>query len=110
MIRKTLLLFILISANIVGQNNSASPYSSAGLGRSNFNGTQATRHMGGLDVLTDSIHANLLNPASYAFLKFTTYSVGVNYTNNNLASVSESKKCGISCFRLFICQYPNQKF
>ena len=61
MIRKTLLLFILISANIVGQNNSASPYSSAGLGESNFNGTQATRHMGGLDVLTDSIHANLLN-------------------------------------------------
>ena len=91
MIRKTLLSFILISANIVGQNNSASPYSSAGLGEDSFNGTQATRHMGGLDVLTDSIHANLLNPASYAFLKFTTYSVGVNYTNNNLASLSESK-------------------
>ena len=50
MIRKTLLLFILISANIIGQNNSASPYSSTGLGERSFNGTQATRHMGGLDV------------------------------------------------------------
>ena len=91
MIRKTLLSFILISANIFGQNNSASPYSSAGLGEDTFNGTQATRHMGGLDVLTDSIHANLLNPASYAFLKFTTYSVGVNYTNNNYRKESIQK-------------------
>ena len=46
--------------------------------------------MGGLDVFTDSIHANLNNPASYGFLKLTTYSVGVNYRNNNLFSNTDS--------------------
>jgi hypothetical protein len=46
--------------------------------------------MGGLDVFTDSIHANLNNPASYGFLKLTTYSVGVNYRNNNLSSNTDS--------------------
>ena len=110
MIRKTLLSFILISANIFGQNNSASPYSSAGLGEDSFNGTQATRHMGGLDVLTDSIHANLLNPASYAFLKFTTYSVGVNYTNNNLASVSESKNVELAALDYLSVSIPTKNF
>ena len=110
MIRKTLLSFILISANIVGQNNSASPYSSAGLGEDSFNGTQATRHMGGLDVLTDSIHANLLNPASYAFLKFTTYSVGVNYTNNNLASVSESRNIELAALDYLSVSIPTKNF
>jgi hypothetical protein len=75
----------------MAQSGSASPYSSAGLGERNFNGTQATRHMGGLDVFTDSIHANLNNPASYGFLKVTTYSVGIHYRNTNLASLSENR-------------------
>ena len=82
--------FILIASIALAQSGSASPYSSGGLGERNFNGTQATRHMGGLDVFTDSIHANLNNPASYAFLKLTTYSVGVNYRNNNITSLTES--------------------
>ena len=38
-------------------------------GRRSFNGTQATRHMGGLDVFTDSIHANLNNPCQLWFFK-----------------------------------------
>ena len=80
--------FILMTSIALAQSGSASPYSSSGLGERNFNGTQATRHMGGLDVFTDSIHANLNNPASYAFLKLTTYSVGVNYRNNNIASIT----------------------
>ena len=84
------LFFILMTSMAIAQSGSASPYSSGGLGERNFDGTQATRHMGGLDVFTDSIHANLNNPASYAFLKLTTYSVGVNYQNNNIASITES--------------------
>jgi hypothetical protein len=47
--------------------------------------------MGGLDVFTDSIHANLNNPASYGFLKLTTFSVGVHYKNNNLESLNTSQ-------------------
>ena len=74
-------LIFLLTSNLFAQNGASSPYSATGLGERNFNGTQATRHMGGLDVFTDSIHANLNNPASYGFLKLTTYSVGINYTN-----------------------------
>ena len=55
------LLFILMTSIVLAQSGSASPYSSGGLGERNFSGTQATRHMGGLDVFTDSIHANLNN-------------------------------------------------
>jgi hypothetical protein len=84
------LFLVLMTSITTAQSGSSSPYSSGGLGERNFSGTQATRHMGGLDVFTDSIHANLNNPASYGFLKLTTYSVGVNYRNNNIASISES--------------------
>ena len=87
----SLLLFIFTSA-IFAQSGSSSPYSGGGLGEKNFSGTEANRHMGGLDVFTDSIHANLNNPASFGFLKLTTYSVGVNYTNNSLSSTTDSFK------------------
>lgn len=91
MIKLNLSLFLIFVATaIFAQSGSSSPYSGGGLGERNFNGTEANRHMGGLDVFTDSIHANLNNPASYGFLKLTTYSVGVNYRNNSLSSTSDS--------------------
>ena len=88
---KSSLTLIIFASVGYAQNGSTSPYSSAGLGERNFSGTQATRHMGGLDVFTDSIHANLNNPASYGFLKLTTFSVGVHYKNNNLESLNSSQ-------------------
>ena len=88
---KLLLILVFFSSVLTAQNGSTSPYSSGGLGERNFNGTQAARHMGGLDVFTDSIHANLNNPASYGFLKLTTFSVGVHYKSNNLASDTASQ-------------------
>ena len=88
---KLLLILVFFSSVLNAQNGSTSPYSSGGLGERNFNGTQAARHMGGLDVFTDSIHANLNNPASYGFLKLTTFSVGVHYKSNNLASDTASQ-------------------
>jgi len=92
MIRITAISIVFFAIQFVAaQSGSVSPYSASGLGEKNFNGTQASRHMGGLDVYTDSIHANLNNPASYGFLKVTTYSVGVHYRNTNLANLSESQ-------------------
>ena len=64
MIKLNLSLFLIFVATaIFAQSGSSSPYSGGGLGERNFNGTEANRHMGGLDVFTDSIHANLNNPA-----------------------------------------------
>ena len=92
MIRKIVLgLFLFFAPFLKGQNASASPYSFAGLGELNFRGTQVNRFMGGLDVYTDSIHANLTNPASYGELKLTTYSLGIHYKSNLMADETFSK-------------------
>jgi hypothetical protein len=99
-----------LTSNLFAQNGASSPYSATGLGERNFNGTQATRHMGGLDVFTDSIHANLNNPASYGFLKLTTYSVGINYTNNNLASASESRRSDLAALDYLAVSIPTKRF
>ena len=111
MIRLSVLIILFfVNEHIFAQNIAASPYSSSGLGERTFNGTQATRHMGGLDVFTDSIHANLNNPASYGFLKVTTYSVGVNYTNNYLASSSESQNTDLASLDYIAVSIPAGKF
>ena len=78
MLRKLLPVFALLATVFVhAQNSSASPYSLGGLGDITFRGNAIDRMMGGLSVYSDSIHANLNNPASLGELKLTTYSVGV---------------------------------
>ena len=104
------LILFLFNVPIYAQNTSASPYSASGLGERSFSGTQASRHMGGLDVFTDSIHANLNNPAGYGFLKATTYSIGINYTNINLASLSESRNSDIASIDYIAVSIPAGKF
>ena len=111
MIRISIVLSIfLLSHTAAAQSGSSSPYSGTGLGERNFNGTQATRHMGWLDVFTDSIHANLNNPASYGFLKVTTYSVGVHYKNNNIASSSEAQNVDDASLDYLAISIPAGKF
>ena len=111
MIRISIVLLLLALPHLANaQRGSTSPYSATGLGERNFNGTQATRHMGGLDVYTDSIHANLNNPASYGFLKVTTYSVGVHYKNTNLASSTESQNRDNASLDYLAISIPAGKF
>lgn len=111
MIRILSILFSIAVFHLAtAQSGSVSPYSSAGLGERNFNGTQATRHMGGLDVFTDSIHANLNNPASYGFLKVTTYSLGIHYRNTNLASLTESANADDASLDYLAVSIPAGKF
>jgi hypothetical protein len=103
-------IFFFFTNFFMAQSGSVSPYSAAGLGERNFNGTQATRHMGGLDVFTDSIHANLNNPASYGFLKVTTYSLGIHYRNTNLASLSEARSADDASLDYLAVSIPAGKF
>ena len=92
MIRTTLKVFILFFGMFVhSQSGTISPYSFTGLGEINFRGTQINRFMGGLDIYNDSIHANLTNPSSYAKLKLTNYSLGLNYKINNLMGTDMTK-------------------
>ena len=92
MIRNTFKLFALLTCSyIFSQTGTTSPYSYAGLGDVNFRGTHVNRFMGGLEIYNDSIHANLSNPSSYAKLKLTNYTLGLNYRINNMIGVNETK-------------------
>ena len=92
MIRNTFKLFALLTCSyIFSQTGTTSPYSYAGLGDVNFRGTHVNRFMGGLEIYNDSIHANLSNPSSYAKLKLTNYTLGLNYRINNMIGANETK-------------------
>jgi len=85
MIKKILVIILVVVTSIAyAQEGTSSPYSFYGIGLQKFKGTVENRSMGGLSILTDSIHLNLQNPASYGELRLTTYTVGANYNGLNL--------------------------
>lgn len=83
------LLFSLVS---FAQNGTSSPYSFYGIGDVRFKGTVENTSMGGLAIVPDSIHLNIINPAMYSSLKLTTYAVGGTFTVNKLTTDSQSEK------------------
>ena len=87
MIKKIIVsLCVLISMNTFAQKGTSSAYSFYGIGDVKFKGTSENRAMGGLSIFPDSIHVNLQNPAGYAGLKLTTFSVSGSYNSTKLAS------------------------
>ena len=73
------------------QSGTASPYSFFGIGESKFKGNHENRSMGGLNVEQDSLHINILNPASFAAIRFTTFTIGGNYTTTSLKTDSKNE-------------------
>jgi len=111
MIKNFVKIFLLIFTNIaLSQSGTNSPYSYTGLGEVNFRGNQINRFMGGLEVYNDSIHANLSNPSSYAKLLLTTYSIGLNYSNNQLSDTNDSKSLISSGLDYIGIAIPTKKF
>ena len=90
LIRLKLILFSLFIKLSFAQNSTASPYSLGGLGDITFKGNVINRMMGGVSVFSDSIHANLNNPASLGELKLTTFSVGIHYKNTQISSIDST--------------------
>lgn len=91
MIKKIIVIacfFFSLMSN--AQSGSASPYSFFGLGESRFKGNLENRSMGGLNIEQDSLHINILNPASFASVRFTTFTMGGNYTSTSMKSDSNS--------------------
>ena len=87
MIKKLFLaLTFLATIAISAQEGTSSPYSFYGLGDIKFKGTHDARSMGGLGIAYDSIHLNLLNPATYSRLKITNFVVGGTTTLSNLSN------------------------
>ena len=90
LIRLKLIIFLFFLKFTVAQNSTASPYSLGGLGDVTFKGNVINRMMGGVSVFSDSIHANLNNPASLGELKLTTFSVGIHYKNTQISSIDST--------------------
>ena len=83
------LLFSLVSFS---QEGTSSPYSFYGIGDVRFKGALENRSMGGLSIAPDSIHINLQNPAGYANLKLTTFTMGGSRNSTKLKTDTESAK------------------
>jgi hypothetical protein len=86
MIRKILGLFILFSNVIYGQESTSSPYSYFHTGLRKYQNTIENKSMGELNVYADSIHLNLVNPASLSKLGLTTYTIGASHYFTNLST------------------------
>jgi hypothetical protein len=81
---------LLLSLVSFAQEGTSSPYSFYGIGDVRFRGTLENRSMGEIAIEQDSIHMNLQNPASYANLKLTTFTLGGTYATTKLKTDTES--------------------
>jgi len=112
------IILALLSLNSFSQG-SASPYSFYGIGSLNFNGTTENRAMGRLSILTDSIHMNFRNPASFTgndlkafnnegrLVKFT---VSVGNSDINFKTENTSAKSSTTSFDYLGLSVPIGKF
>lgn len=101
---------LLISFVSFAQQGTASPYSFYGIGDTRFKGTLENRSMSGVAVEQDSIHLNIENPASYASLKFTTFTVGGSFGTTNLKTSEKSEKAQRATFDYLALGIPMGKF
>lgn len=110
MINKIILaLGLLTVSSTFAQQGTASPYSFYGIGDQKFKGSNEIKSMGGLAVYQDSIHINMLNPASYANLQNTTLSLGFSNTSTNLSTQNVKDKSNRSSFDYFSLAFPAGK-
>lgn len=91
----------------MAQSGTQSPYSSAGLGELKFAGFAQHRGMGGASrSQVSSSNFSLLNPASYANLKFTAYDVGLNASFGSLQTSDQEAKTASGNLTYFAMAFP----
>ncbi len=105
----TLIILFTVST-LTAQNSTASPYSLGGLGDVTFRGNAVNRLMGGLSAYSDSIHANLNNPASLGELKLTTFSVGMNYKSTQLGTTETNEEVQSGALDYISVSIPTKRF
>lgn len=103
-------LFSLGFLFLQAQENSASPYSFYGLGENKLKGAQENRAMGGVSVFKDSLRMNFQNPASYAFLNRTSFTVGLNHNRASQETVNTSGDVQKTNFDYLAIGIPMGKF
>ena len=98
MIKKVLIVFLLITStsSLFAQGTSSSPYSFFGIGEQYSPRTSENSAMGGIGVAFNHYkYLNFTNPAAIAFLRETTYSLGI--LNNDLTlKTADTKQNSVS--------------
>ena len=102
--------FIFITAFSYAQEGTTSPYSFYGIGIQKFKGTAENRAMGGLSVMSDSIHLNIQNPAGVASLRLVNYSVGASHKYVTQKNATESQKASATSLDYIVVGVPMGKF
>lgn len=97
---------LLFSGSLFAQKGTSSPYSFYGMGMTNFKGTAENKAMGGLSIMQDSIHLNILNPASLGELDYVNFTVGVGHKYSNLKTNEASQKASTSNFEYLALGIP----
>ena len=103
-------LCLFLSLASFAQEGTSSPYSFYGLGDVRFRGTVENRAMGGLSVLSDSIHVNLQNPAQLASLKLTTFAVAGTFTPTKMKTSTQEEKSQRTTLDYLAVGLPSKKF
>jgi len=103
-------LCLFLSLASFAQEGTSSPYSFYGLGDVRFRGTVENRAMGGLSVLSDSIHINLQNPAQLASLKLTTFAVAGTFTPTKMKTSTQEEKSQRTTLDYLAVGLPSKKF
>ncbi len=98
MIKKVLIVFLLTTStsSLFAQGTSSSPYSFFGIGEQYSPRTSENSAMGGIGVAFNHYkYLNFTNPAAIAFLRETTYSLGI--LNNDLTlKTADTKQNSVS--------------
>ena len=98
MIKKVLIVFLLIAStsSLFAQGTSSSPYSFFGIGEQYSPRTSENAAMGGIGVAFNHYkYLNFTNPAAIAFLRETTYSVGI-LSNDLTLKTADTKQNSVS--------------
>ncbi|RFN58789.1 OmpP1/FadL family transporter [Marixanthomonas ophiurae] len=103
-------LVLFIASAAMAQEGTTSPYSFYGIGSLKFKGTAENRMMGGIGVLSDSIHLNLQNPASVAGLELVNFTVGASHKQSTLKTDGDSQNASTTSLDYIAVGIPIGKF
>ena len=102
-------MLLFVTFITVAQQSTSSPYSFYGIGEIRFKGTVENRLMGGLSFVPDSIHVTIQNPASYSYLKLTSFTIGGAFNSGTLRTATEKEKTQRSTLDYLAVAIPLKK-
>lgn len=105
----SIVVLFMTTCALAQEGATRSPYSFFGVGIQQFRGTVEARAMGGTQTMSDSIHLNLLNPASLGRLRYTTLSVGANHSEITVKDSNLEESTSSTTFDYLALGFPLSK-